>query len=247
MDDVRAVLHDMRLAASLYDELVSARAIVDTHDGRDALLTGLDAEFGADLAAASARVADRQRRARQLEGELRDLEMRLQERRGRRAQIKDAHGAQALVSELARMQDRRDALEAELLAAWQAVESEAAQLQSTSAAVAAQHDRITNDQHALGAQHDRAVAAQSEVAEELVVVLGRLPDSLAGRLRRLASRLGNPIAGMTGGACDVCGYSLPAQKAMDVDCDRSYPICAGCGRFIVARRGLRRGEWVRES
>ncbi len=244
MDEIGPILHDLREVAGLYEELVRARTVVSEAAGRDAHLTGLSAEYTADLTDAAAIVADRRRQAHRLEGELRDLEARLQVRRARRARIHDAHSAAALASELEHLQVKRDALEAELIASWEAADAQTASLAETTETVDRQRSQIVERQGDLAQRREHASVAGLEVTQDLQAVLKRLPAPMAARLKRLATQLGNPIAGIVGGACDACGYQLPAQKAVDVDRDREVPTCNGCGRFIVARRGLRRGEWM---
>ncbi len=238
------LLRTLRRIAALYDELALARAVTTTAPGRDEHLAALAAEHVADVAGEADLVAGRRREARRLEGELRDLEARLQERRARKAVVQDLHAAQALTHELEHLQAQRDDLETQIFKAWDDAESETARLAKAEDASGETVSRIADERVDLAAREQKAAAALAEVETELQVVLAGLPVRVIAKLSRLSARYDNPVAGLAAGGCEACGQMLPQQQAIDVDHDRALPACTGCGRFIVARRGARRGEWM---
>ena len=241
---VTELLRTLRQVAALYDELARARSVTTTAPGRDEHLAALAAEHVADVADEADLVAVRRRDARRLEGELRDLEARLQERRARKAVVQDLHAAQALAHELEHLQAQRDGLEAQIFQAWDDAEAETARLAKAEAASGETVARIADEREDLAAREQKATAALAEVEAELREVLAGLPVRVTAKLGRLSARYDNPVAGLAAGGCDACGQMLPQQQAIDADHDRALPACTGCGRFIVARRGARRGEWM---
>ncbi len=151
---------------------------------------------------------------------------------------------QALAHELEHLRVQRDALEAQILKVWDIADKETAHLATAEAATDASVARIAQEREDLAAREQRASAALAEVEAELQDVLAGLPARVTAKLSRLSTRYDNPVAGLAAGGCDACGQMLPQQQAIDVDHDRALPACTGCGRFIVARRGARRGEWM---
>jgi predicted nucleic acid-binding Zn-ribbon protein len=238
------LLKVLRQAAALYEELARARSVTTTAPGRDEHLAALAAEHRADTADEAGRLAVRQREARRLEGELRDLEVRLQERIARRAVVQDQHAAQALAHELEHLQTQRDALETRIFQAWEATDTETAHLATAEVCTGESVARIAEERGDLAVREQKAVAALAEVETELHDLLAGLPVRVTAKLGRLSARYGNPVAGLAAGGCDACGQMLPQQQAIDADHDRALPTCTGCGRFIVARRGVRSGEWM---
>lgn len=238
------LLKELRKVASLYDELAQARRVTIAAPDRDRHLVELAAEHQADAAEEADHVAAARRQARQLEGELRDLEARLTERTARRASVQDLHAAEALTHELEHLQAQRTALEAQIFAAWDGVEAAAAHLATAATTVDATTARLAGEREDLTQHEQQAAVALAEVAAELDVALSALPPRVSAKLSRLATRYDNPVAGLAAGGCDACGQLLPPQQAIDADHDRNLPVCTGCGRYIVARRGARRGEWT---
>jgi predicted nucleic acid-binding Zn-ribbon protein len=241
---VTELLRALRRAAALYEELVAARAVTTTAPGRDEHLAALAAEHRADVAGEADLVAQHAREARQLEGELRDLEARLRERQARRAAVQDLHALEALAHELAHLHAQQAALEARILQAWEAAEGETTHLASAEAATGETVARIGEEREDLAVRERKAAATVAEVEAELQEALAALPLRVTAKLNRISARYGNPVAGLAGGGCDACGQLLPQQEAIDADHDRALPLCTGCGRYIVARRGARRGEWM---
>ncbi len=241
---VTELLRALRQVAALYDELARARRVTTTTPGRDEHLAALAAEHVADVADEADLVAVRRREARRLEGELRDLEARLQERRARKAVVQDLHAAQALTHELAHLQAQRDDLETQIFKAWDDAEAESARLAAVEEASGETVARIADQREDLAVHERQAAAALAEVETELQTALAALPIRVTSKLSRLSARYDNPVSGLAAGGCDACGQMLPQQQAIDADHDRALPVCTGCGRFIVARRGTRRGEWM---
>jgi predicted nucleic acid-binding Zn-ribbon protein len=241
---VTELLRGLRKAAALFEELARARTVTTAAPGRERHLVELAAEHEADVADEADLAAAKRREARRLEGELKDLEARLQERRARRTVVQDLHAAEAVAHELAHLQTQREALEARIFAAWEAAEAEEARLAAARSATGETVARIADEREDLQQREQQAATALAEVEVELQGALAALPARVTAKLNRLSGRYDNPVAGLTAGGCDACGQLLPQQQAIDADHDRALPVCTGCGRFIVARRGARRGEWM---
>jgi predicted nucleic acid-binding Zn-ribbon protein len=238
------VLTHLREIAALYEELAVARGAVQSAPERADHLAELDREHRDDLAGEQDAVAARRSEARRLEGELRDLEARLQERREQRGGLAGPQQVLALQRELAGLRERRDALERELLAAWETTEREEAALGVSAQRTDAARTEIATRAAGVAQRGARARAAVEEIDAELAGRLARLPVRVAKKLERLSARWPDPIAGLNAGACASCGYALPAQMALDADREANLVICQGCGRFVVVRRGLRAKEWT---
>lgn len=231
--DLQLTLARLRDAAELYRQLVAARRDAEEGDRREASLTALDAEYADDLSSASNERQQREHAAAGLEAELRGLEAKLRERRARPAS--DAHTQLALVRDIAALRQRRDVIEQQLLDLWQ--RNSAADLADAeeAAAVTDQRRRLA-DQHADAASRaDRAGLAVPEIEGELDHLLGQVPVRIGGRLRKLADRLGDPVADLLQGSCGSCGYTMPPQDAVDADREARLVVCQGCGRYVVPR------------
>ncbi|MBD3220372.1 hypothetical protein GF314_03940 [bacterium] len=124
------------------------------------------------------------------------------------------------------MRRRRDDIERKLLDLWQEPDD--------GPATAARQD-IATRQGEQTARWQRAERARPEIERDLEYLLDRLPTRIARQLQRAAGRLDQPIADLVEGACDACGYAMPAQEAINADREAELITCQGCGRFIVPR------------
>jgi predicted nucleic acid-binding Zn-ribbon protein len=231
--ELQLILARLRDAAELYRQLAAARRDADEGTRRQDSLSALDAEYADDLSSASTQRQQREHAAAGLEAELKGLEAKLRERRARPPA--DAHTQLALLRDIDALRERRDRIEQQLLDLWQS--NSAADLADAeeAATVTGQRERLADQQLDVAQRAGRAGLALPEIEGELDHLLRQIPVRISGRLRKLADRLGDPVADLLQGSCGSCGYTMPPQDAVDADRDARLVVCQGCGRYVVPR------------
>ena len=222
--ELAITLAHLRDAAELYRQLARARRDASEGHRREADLAALDAEYADDQARAAELRRARSVEAARLEDELQTLEARLRDRRACRPA--DAATQEAVIRDVATMRRRRDAIEQQLLDLWQEPDADES---------AATRQDIAGRQGEQTARWERAERARPEIERDLEHLLSRLPTRIARQLQRAAGRLDQPIADLVQGACDACGYAMPAQDAINADREAELINCQGCGRHVVPR------------
>lgn len=231
--EIKVVYATLAEVAALETRLATARAARDRHARRDDHLGALARELTADTDAARRAVEEAGAALRRLERELRDVEQAAGERRGRLAHVADPRQAVAVRTELATLERRREALEAEalgLLGALEAAEAAAGEARDDEGR---QRERTRTELDKLAEAAGRGAAALAAGEQEMERLLALLPADLARHLRRLQGRGGPSVVEIRDGACGGCFAQLPTALAGDVARRRAVVRCVSCACIVI--------------
>lgn len=81
---------------------------------------------------------------------------------------------------------------------------------------------------------ERAQADLAEAERERDRSWEEVPPAYQAEYRRLAPRLGNPVAEVAGGQCGACRVALTAAELQQVRRAEQIIHCQSCGRILVA-------------
>ncbi|MFN2370776.1 MAG: zinc ribbon domain-containing protein [Candidatus Krumholzibacteriia bacterium] len=192
-------------------------------------------ELADDAALAGGALDEAEAAYRRRERDLRDLEARLADRRGRQVGVADRRQHRALAEEIAQLEARIDQLENEAIAGLDEASTR------RSAAEAARSDEADLAARDLAAHADlaagvaRAEAALAEIRAELERLQRMLPPDVARHVARLRGRDGHAVAWVEQGACTGCFAQLPPQDGIAADQGRRLVKCASCARYVVRK------------
>jgi hypothetical protein len=186
------------------------------------------------VARAHAGLDARRASRRQQDRDLATLDAEVKAADTRLAAVTDPRAFDAGRQHLQHARDRRDALEAEALAALEAEEHEAAALPG----IEAERDRIRDEVAAARARLDAEEARLGDALAALdsarATAAAALPDAARERYARLrAGHGGRAVAELQGAACRACGTVQPPHAAQEARRRASLPTCEGCGRLLL--------------
>lgn len=203
-----------------------------------------------DLSARAAQMTEWERRRGEMKQRLQELTeliedeersgAELTEHRARlEAQLKTVFApreAEALMHEIATIDERRSALDDQELAALE----EQAELDDVLSAHLADEEALRT---ALGRADDALARACADIDAELATLAARRDDALAALDPAVASRydtvrssMGVAVAALKGSRCEGCHLDLSAAEvdtAKDEAADSGYTDCPQCGRMLI--------------
>ena len=218
---------------ALEERLAAARDARARHTRRDDHLGALGRELAADAEAARHAVDEANAVLRQLDRELREVELGIASRQERLATVADARQAVAVRLEAEALERRKQSLEAEALGLLGTLEAAEAAVGEADSDAGRQSARSRSELSGLAEAADRGAAALAAGEQEMVRLLGLLPEDLARHLRRLQARGDQSVAPVRSGACGGCFGQLPAVLVGEVERRRSLVRCPGCGRAVI--------------
>lgn len=233
--DERTLVNILSEIAELEELREKAREILQRNAKRDRELHELQDEYRSDAEAADAEAGSRGRTFRAIEGEMRQVEARLEDRRQHQALLADPRQHQALGEEIAALESRLARLEDEALGCLDEEESLAG---------AADEARRESREHGLKTEQDlhdlqdqsRAMAKRvANIDLDLHRLVGMLPPAEKRHVERLRGKLDRSVVYQHSGACCGCFNQLPVQEALNVDRGRTVIRCPSCLRYIVHR------------
>ncbi len=178
-----------------------------------------------------------QTRQRELEFEVRTLEQRIAnfERElmsGRTRNPKELEGMQA---NLLSLQQRRQALEDELLEAMVNVDECATRRDEAHAAYEQTEAQWQADQAQLQSEQAENQKAIAQLRARRDALIKQLDDNLLAEYRRLRDRRGGyAVSEVQQGVCQVCGVTLPTSLVQAARRDEELVYCGSCGRILYA-------------
>ena len=233
--DTRIVIDVLVELAGCEHELTEIMSAADRGAAASQRRRELSAEYGEDATAAAGDSAAADAGFRAHDRELRAAEARLADRRTRLVGVSDRRQHQALTREIAELEQRIAALEAEAIALLEAADSH-----RRTAAAAQRHEEELRRQEqeaapALSAAQERAGLAAAEIQAQIARLVGMLPPDVAGHVARLRRRDGHAVAWLGEGVCTGCYVQLPAQAAIAVAAGQQLVKCPSCARYVVHR------------
>ncbi len=198
-------------------------------------MAALQAEYEADASEAAGAQQGQEKEARSLERELEMVEAHLKERNDRLIGVTDRRQHQALLREIASLEQRREDLEEAAIASLDS--SDQAQRQASRARSEQAQQADAGAARAQASQKEAAAMSErlGHIDTDLQRLLGMLPPVERKHVERLMDRLDRAVVGLKDGACTGCFNQLPQQEAINVERGRTVMRCPSCRRFLVRR------------
>ena len=218
----------------LDEQLVGARAALKKFPEQRKALEARAVETKQDLAQLNGRIADAQKRRRELE---KDAEVTVEQERKFAAQlpmVKKNEEYQALLHEISGSKTKRSDIETQVLMQMDAEESLVQQkpgvekaLKSAEADLAARAAEIDAAEKAAQGEVD-AIEARRQAE------LAPLPPATRSRYERVfASKGGSAVVAILKGACGGCFRAQPPQLVQEARKRDRLITCEGCGRLLI--------------
>ncbi len=173
---------------------------------------------------------------REMENDVRELEEKMEKRRGQLNEVKSNREYAALQIEISNDQDKKDRKEEQML-------MELEKSDGVGEAVRAEEDELGGSRQVLKVKEEE----QRKMVE---AVRERMKDEEAGRGNAVAnlkktladrydqtrrSRGGIALAEIKGGSCQGCHISLPPQLVIEVRKGEEILDCCSCGRILYVK------------
>lgn len=211
-------------------------------DGRRAELAGIRRRLqrDPDMEAAEARLDQARVRAqegatrqRRLEGELADVEARITRDHQRMygGQIVDPRELSSLEKEMQAHAGRRDAVEEQLLAAMEELESVQQEVEDLSRAADDLRARRETDRPALQRQAESVTDALAGLQAERDALAASIDERTMNHYLRLRKSSGHAVSHVSNGVCQWCRVAIPPK---DVQHARAGTLvaCSNCARIL---------------
>ena len=221
--------------AGLEEELVAARGLQSRNRAREGSLGELLEEYrqDADLAARTGQAAEV--RFRNREGEIRQLEANLAERRQRLAGLGDSRQVEALQREIDLLSGKLDELETQALELLEEARDNLREEETARREFKEQEEHRIRQQGTMRDESARAAAAETELATEIERLVSMLPDPVSRHVLRLRQGLDQSVVFLASGACGGCFGQLPAQQGLVAERGTTLVQCPSCARYVVHR------------
>lgn len=172
-------------------------------------------------------------RQRRLEGDLAEIETRLQRDHDRlySGRIVDSRELASLEKEMQTYRERRDAIETDLLAAMERSEGLQAEVATLSRQANERREQRETDRPALSHQAEEMADALAGLEAEREAVVAGLDGPALAMYTRLRQRAGHAVSRVNDGVCQWCRVSIPPK---DVQHARAGTLvsCSNCGRIL---------------
>jgi hypothetical protein len=227
-------------------DLFALQEIDLERDRRRALIADIDARLGEteELREARQAVADaeeslaaRQKRQREIEGDLADLDHKIRplEEKLYGGSIRNPKELTDLQHEIDLLKRRRDGLDDQGLANLEAIEAATAVLAEARSRLAAVEAAWRRDQESLRAQRERAESELASLARDREARTAGWERTALARYETLRSaKQGRPVARIERGACGGCRITLPTHIVQRARVAGELVNCPSCERILVA-------------
>ncbi|HVN84746.1 MAG TPA: C4-type zinc ribbon domain-containing protein [Candidatus Binatia bacterium] len=202
-------------------------------------IASMDLQLAAEreaVASARAERATLDRQRRELEARLDDEEAKMKDRRMRLNRVRNERELLALRREIEVGKEANQALEAEVIAALQALETLDQTLGEREQSLQALEERCAG---VLTSHRERIVALQSEVSVERAArdqVASALSDELRSKYEQIfARRGGTSVVEIRNGTCMGCHTRVPPQFFNELQKSRAVRMCPNCHRILIWR------------
>lgn len=192
------------------------------------------AEERAQLGAVKTRLADQQKRRRDLEREVQALSETETRFQAQLTAVKKNEEYQALLHEIAATKGRRSDLETEVLMSLEAEDDAQAQRPKIEQSIATLEREVAARLATLERGENDARAKKEALEARRREQATGLPPATRSRYERTRTSLGGrAVAPILKGACGGCFRGQPPQVLQVARARDSVLICEGCGRLLV--------------
>jgi predicted nucleic acid-binding Zn-ribbon protein len=214
----------------------SLKCNTEAVEARRSALAQLDAQIGAQreqVAAAETAMAELERRQRELDAELTDLESKMKERRMRIARIRNDKELGVVRREIDILKERTGAAETELLALMEQVEQHRTAVEAARQALAAIEAARAMEAAELDATVARVASSIEEDRSRRDKLLSTVDGDLHRRYELIFSRRGGvAVVGVRGGTCQGCHMNVPPQLFNQIQRNDQVFLCPSCQRIL---------------
>lgn len=231
--DEKVVINILVELAGLESELVVARGLLARNKDRQGSLGELQEEYRQDAERAEQADKDSEVDFRNREGEIRQLESTLIDRRRRLESLTDARQVEAQRKEIDSLAERLDELETQALELLDVAQDTRREAETARVEYSEQEERSLRQKGSMVDQSAQAAAAEEELIAEIERLLGMLPEVESRHVRRLRQGLDQSVSFLVSGACGGCFSQLPTQQGLAVEKGAVLVRCPSCSRYIV--------------
>lgn len=218
----------------LDEQIVAARAALKKFPEQRKALETRAAETKRDLNALNAKIADVQKRRRELE---KDAEVTVEQERKFAAQlpmVKKNEEYQALLHEISGSKSKRSDIETQVLVQMDAEESLVQQKPAVEKALKAAEAELSARAAEIDAAEQAAQGRVDAIESQRQAEMAPLPASTRNRYERIfTSKSGQAIVAILKGACGGCYRGQPPQLVQEARKRDRLIVCEGCGRLLI--------------
>ena len=218
----------------LDEQLVAARAALKKFPEQRKALEARAVETKQDLNALNAKIAEAQKRRRELE---KDAEVTVEQERKFAAQlpnVKKNEEYQALLHEIAGSKSKRSDIETQVLMQMDAEEGLSRQKPGVEKALKSAESELAARAAEIDAAEKAAQAHVDAVEARRQAELAPLPASTRSRYERVfASKGGQAVVSIVKSACGGCFRAQPPQLVQEARKRDRLIVCEGCGRLLI--------------
>ena len=233
--DDKVLINALVELAGLEEELLAARGLQARNLARQGSLGELQEEMGQDADRAESTGLATEVRFRNQEGEIRQLESNLEDRRKRLAGLGEPRQIEALQKEIDLLSERLDELETQALEMLDEARDNNLEAETARQECTEQDERRRRQQGTMRDESVQAAAAEVELTAEIERLVGMLPTAVSRHVNRLRQGLDQSVVYVSSGACGGCCGQLPAQQGLAADRGTSLVQCPSCARYVVHR------------
>jgi len=179
-----------------------------------------------------------QTQQRDLELKIRSLEQRIStsERELMSGRIRNPKELKGMEDNLQALRHQQQRLEDELLEAMVSVDEWKARRDEAQATYQDTEARWRQDQAELSAERDQLQQEIAHLSAEREQLRGRLPADALAEYERLRQRRGGyAVSEIQGGACQICGVTLPLSLVQAARQGDGLVYCSSCGRILYVQ------------
>lgn len=218
----------------LDEQMAAARAALARFPEQRKALEVRAADARKDLEALTARIAEAQKKRRELE---KDAEVTVEQERKFAAQlpqVKKNEEYQALLHEIAGCKSRRSEIETQVLMQMDVEESLAGQKPWVEKALKTAEAELAVRRAEIDAAEKAAEANVAAIQARRLEELAPIPAASRSRYERVhASRTGVAVVAILKGACGGCYRAQPPQVLQEARRRDRIISCEGCGRLLI--------------
>jgi len=218
----------------LDEQLVAARTVLRKFPEQRKALEARAVEAKHDLNALNAKIADAQKRRRELE---KDAEVTIEQERKFSVQlpmVKKNEEYQALLHEIAGSKARRSDIETQVLLQMDTEETLSRQKPTVEKSLKAAEAELAARASEIDAAEKEAERQVSEIEAKRQRELAPIPAATRSRYERVhASKGGQAVVAISKGACGGCYRGQPPQVLQEARKRDRLIICEGCGRLLI--------------
>jgi predicted nucleic acid-binding Zn-ribbon protein len=218
----------------LDEQVTTLKGRLERHAGQR---RSLDERLGAErirLDAQKQKVAELQRRRRDLERDIEGLSGEERKFQGQLPMVKKNEEYQALLHEIAAAKARRSDRETELLVLMDQEEQAARERPELERSLAGMESEAAARGRAVDAEERGEREQLAALEAERAALMDRLPAAIRSRYERIrASKDGRAVVPILKGACGGCYRGQPPQVLQEARRGDRLLVCDGCGRLLV--------------